>query len=225
LAGAILASAVIGLCAGALPALGQVVDGTRGNLSRCDMHRALGRVLPPECGGTGRPGGETTRGRVVVGKPDQGGTPSTAAPAGTPPAAAGAPATGATGTTGATAATVPAPQPSGPKGLGLAVPFALDSDQLTPEAKRIVDQLAEVFKLNAADRFVIEGHTDASGGEAYNKSLSERRAQSVINYLVTQHGLPRDRFEGRGFGSAKLILPNDPMNGRNRRVQVINIGS
>jgi outer membrane protein OmpA-like peptidoglycan-associated protein len=200
------------------------------------MHRALGRNLPPECGGTGRPGGETTRGRVVIGTPDQGGKPAATPPAGTPSAttttppagtpSGGAPAAGTPPAGGApTTTTTAPPPPSGPRGLGLAVPFALDSDQLTPDARKIVDQLAEVFKLNPSDRFVIEGHTDATGGEAHNKSLSERRAQAVINYLVTQHGLPRDHFEGRGLGSSKLILPNDPTNGRNRRVQVLNIGS
>jgi outer membrane protein OmpA-like peptidoglycan-associated protein len=156
----------------------------------------------------------------VIGAPDAGGKPATA----TTPAAA--PSTGTSTTAGTPPATAPAAaQPPAPKGLGLAVPFALDSDQLTPEARRIVDQLAEVFKLNSSDRFVIEGHTDTTGGEIYNKSLSERRAQAVIDYLVSQHGLSRDRFEGRGLGSAKLLLPNDPTNGRNRRVQVLNIGS
>lgn len=220
LACAIAASAVIGLVICGLPVQAQVVDGTGGKVSRCDMHRALGRVLPPECGGTGRPGGDTTRGRVVIGTPDSGGKPATA------PATAGAPAaTAPAAGTPPAAAGAPAPQPSAPKGLGLAVLFAIDSDQLTPEAKRIVDQLAEVFKLNPSDRFVIEGHTDTTGGEVYNKSLSDRRAQAVIDYLVSQHGLSRDRFEGRGLGSAKLLLPNDPTNGRNRRVQVLNIGS
>jgi outer membrane protein OmpA-like peptidoglycan-associated protein len=203
-----------------MPAQAQVVDGTGGKVSRCDMHRALGRVLPPECGGTGRPGGDTTRGRVVIGTPDQGGKPAAAAPA--TPGAAPTTAAPAAGTPPAATA---APTSAAPKGLGILVPFALDSDVLTAEARRVVDELAEVFKLNAGDRFVIEGHTDASGGEAYNKGLSERRAQAVINYLVSQHNLPRERFDARGMGSAKLILPNDPTNGRNRRVQVLNVGS
>ncbi|MCW5746309.1 MAG: OmpA family protein, partial [Alphaproteobacteria bacterium] len=195
-----------------------VVDGTKGSVSRCEMHRALGRVLPPECGGTGRPGGETTRGRVVIGTPDQGTKPATDAPA-------TAPATGTTASVPPAATTGPVPTPASPKGIGLLVPFALDSAELTPQAMRVVDQLAEVFKLNPGDRFVIEGHTDASGGEAYNQSLSERRAQAVIDYLVSRYHLPRAQFQGRGMGSAKLMLPNDPMNGRNRRVQVLNIGS
>ncbi|WP_178130643.1 OmpA family protein [Reyranella sp. CPCC 100927] len=223
LASALAASAAIGLAFCSLPVQAQVVDGTAGKVSRCDMHRALGRNLPPECGGTGRPGGDTTRGRVVIGTPDSGtkpAAPAAGAPAGTRAPAAAAPAAGAPAADSTTA-----PQPSAPKGLGLAVQFAIDSDQLTPDAKRVVDQLAEVFKLNPTDRFVIEGHTDTTGGEAYNKSLSDRRAQAVIDYLVSQHGLSRDRFEGRGLGSAKLLLPNDPTNGRNRRVQVLNIGS
>ncbi|HEX2891248.1 OmpA family protein [Vineibacter terrae] len=228
LAGALVVSAVIGSIAFTPSVQAQVVDGTGGKVSRCDMFRALGRNLPPECGGTGRPGGDTTRGRVVIGTPDAGGKPATApAAAGTAPSAATPPAgSSAAAGTPPPAATAPAAtQPQAPKGIGLAVPFAIDSDQLTPEARRVVDQLAEVFKLNPSDRFLIEGHTDTTGGEAYNRNLSERRAQAVINYLVSQHGLSRDRFEGRGLGSSKLLLPNDPTNGRNRRVQVLNIGS
>lgn len=230
LAGVIAVSAGIASFVAVLPASAQVVDGTGGKVSRCDMHRSLGRVLPPECGGTGKPGGDTTRGRVVIGTPDQGTKPAAGAPAApaggttaaTPPAAT-APAGTAPAATAAP--TVPAPSPTAPKGLGILVPFALDSDVLTADAKRTVDQLAEVFKLNPGDKFVIEGHTDTSGGEVYNKGLSERRAQSVINYLVSEHKLPRERFEGRGLGSAKLLLPNDPTNGRNRRVQILNVGS
>src|SRR5262245_35880421 len=159
LACALVASAMIGSFATVAPAQAQVVDGTGGKVSRCDMHRALGRNLPPECGGTGRPGGETTRGRVVIGAPDQGGKPAATPPAGTPSAttttppagtpSGGAPAAGTPPAGGApTTTTTAPPPPSGPRGLGLAVPFALDSDQLTPEARKVVDQLAEVFKLN-----------------------------------------------------------------------------
>jgi outer membrane protein OmpA-like peptidoglycan-associated protein len=231
LACAIVASAVIGSFAFDLPAQAQVVDGTNGKVSRCDMHRALGRNLPPECGGTGRPGGETTRGRVVIGTPDTGTKPAAGAPTTPTSSTAGAPPARPSTATPPTAGVTPPPpqqppqQQSGPKGIGLAVPFELNSDQLTPAAKAVVDELAEVFKLNPNDRFVIEGHTDVTGGEAVNKPLSERRALAVINYLVTQHGLPRDHFEGRGMGSSRLLLPNDPTNGRNRRVQVLNVGS
>ncbi|MGE0426178.1 MAG: OmpA family protein [Reyranellaceae bacterium] len=232
LAGAVAATVMMGGATFALQAQAQVVDGTAGRVGRCDMFKALGRALPPECGGTGPSTGGATRGRVVIGAPSGGAPKPAAAPAAAPtraPAAA-APATAPTTTAAPAAAPASAAAPTttaapAPRGLGLQVPFALDSDQLTPAAKQIVDQLAEVFKYNPNDRYVIEGHTDAAGGVDYNRSLSERRARAVIDYLVTAHGLPRERFVARGAGSAQLLLPTDPLNGRNRRVQVLPTGS
>lgn len=234
LAGAVAATVMIGGATIALQAQAQVVDGTTGRVGRCDMFKALGRALPPECGGSGPATGTATRGRVVIGAPDSGkpAAAPAAAPAATPTtkAPAAAPTTTAAPAAAPAPAAVPAPPPvataaPAPRGLGLQVPFALDSDQLTADAKKIVDQLAEVFKYNPNDRYVIEGHTDAAGGSDYNLSLSERRAKAVIEYLATAHGLPRDRFVARGAGSAQLLLPADPMNGRNRRVQVMPTGS
>lgn len=231
LASVFAATVMIGGVSITLQAQAQVVDGTTGRVGRCDMFKALGRALPPECGGTGPATGGATRGRVVIGAPDSGAAKPAAAPAAAPTTTtAPAPARPTTTTAAPAAApTTPAPAPAAaapaPRGLGLQVPFALDSDQLTAEAKKIVDQLAEVFKYNANDRYVIEGHTDAAGGVDYNRSLSERRAQAVIEYLATAHGLARDRFVARGAGSAQLLLPADPLNGRNRRVQVLPTGS
>ena len=96
---------------------------------------------------------------------------------------------------------------------------------MTPQAKAIIDQLAEVFAANGNDHYVIEGHTDASGAAWYNRLLSERRARSVVRYLVERHGLAADRFTVRGKGSSELLLPNDPTNGRNRRVQILPVDS
>lgn len=228
LAGVFAATVMVGGASIALQAQAQVVDGTTGRVGRCDMFKALGRALPPECGGTGPSTGGATRGRVVIGAPDSGAAKPAAAPAAAPTTTT-APAPARPTTTAAPAA-APTPAPvagaaPAPRGLGLQVPFALDSDQLTPEAKKIVDQLAEVFKYNPNDRYVIEGHTDAAGGVEYNRSLSERRARAVIDYLATTHGLARDRFVARGAGSAQLLLPTDPLNGRNRRVQVLPTGS
>lgn len=228
-AGVVAATVMVGGAAVTLQAQAQVVDGTTGRVGRCDMFKALGRALPPECGGTATTGG-ATRGRVVIGAPDSGAAKPAAAPAAAPTASAPATARPAT-TSAVTAAPAAAPAPAAaaaapaPRGLGLQVPFALDSDQLTAEAKQVVDQLAEVFKYNPNDRYVIEGHTDAAGGLEHNRSLSERRAQAVIDYLATAHNLPRDRFVARGAGSAQLLLPTDPFNGRNRRVQVLPTGS
>ena len=84
LAGAVAATVMMGGATFALQAQAQVVDGTTGRVGRCDMFKALGRALPPECGGTGPSTGGATRGRVVIGSPS-GGTPKpAAAPAAAP---------------------------------------------------------------------------------------------------------------------------------------------
>jgi len=68
--------------------------------------------------------------------------------------------------------------------------------------------------------FVIEGHTDAKGTEAYNLDLSNRRAQSVANYLVSQ-GVSTDRLESKGLGFNQLYYPQRPEAPENRRVRII----
>lgn len=204
-------------CGFALEASAQVVDMTRGRLERCELHRTLGRQLPPECGGTGPAASDPSRGRVVIGGGQQ---PQTRAGGG-----ATTPTTPA-GSTTAPPQTVDRPPPSRdkPYGAALPIPFDFDSDRLTAAGKRAVDHLAEVFKLNGQDKFIIQGHTDAVGGEDYNKTLSTRRAQAVADYLVDKHGISRDRLETQGLGKSSPLLPADPNNGRNRRVQVLNVG-
>jgi outer membrane protein OmpA-like peptidoglycan-associated protein len=200
-------------CGFTLEASAQVVDMTRGRLDRCELHRSLGRQLPPECGGTGPAVSDPTRGRVVIG----GGQQPQAKPGGAPPVAAGQPVR-------PQAIDRPAPTRDKPYGAALLVPFDFDSAHLTAAGKRVVDTLADVLKLNGQDKFVIQGHTDARGSEEYNKDLSLRRAEAVAAYLVEKHGILRDRLETKGLGESNLLLPSDPNNGRNRRVQVLNVG-
>ncbi|MBV9835337.1 MAG: OmpA family protein [Alphaproteobacteria bacterium] len=116
-----------------------------------------------------------------------------------------------------------ATEPKTAKGVGLPIPFELDSDVLRPQAMEIIDQLVEVFKANGTDRYLIEGHTDATGDVAHNRALSERRAKAVVRYLVERHGLPETRFMIRGEGSTHLLLPSDPGNARNRRVAILSL--
>ena len=205
------------VCGFALEASAQVVDMTRGRLERCELHRTLGRQLPPECGGTGPAASDPSRGRVVIGGGQQPQTRATTGGTTAPTAPPGQP---------APPPMVDRPPPSRdkPYGAALPIPFDFDSDRLTAAGKRAVDQLAEVFKLNGQDKFIIQGHTDAVGSEDYNKALSARRAQAVADYLVEKHGISRDRLETQGLGKSSLLLPADPNNGRNRRVQVLNVG-
>lgn len=189
-------------------------------IDRCQMHIALGRTLPAECGGTG-PGGTATRGRVVIGQPPSG---AAKPPAGAQPGAA-APAPGAAAPAAAAPVDRAPPSRSSPYSLSLPILFEFDSDRLTAAASKLLDDLADVLKRNPSDKFIVEGHTDAVGGDDYNKALSERRAKAVVEYLVTRHSIERARLESVGLGRAKLALPSQPADARNRRVQILNVGT
>ena len=71
--------------------------------------------------------------------------------------------------------------------------------------------------------FVVAGHTDAAGGEAYNQDLSERRADSIKRYLVGKFGIAGTDLVTVGYGKTKLKDPVNPLAEVNRRVQVANM--
>ena len=72
--------------------------------------------------------------------------------------------------------------------------------------------------------FEIAGHTDASGSADYNKSLSQRRADSVLQFLI-DHGVERERLQSIGHGEERLLNTDDPGHPENRRVEITNLGS
>jgi outer membrane protein OmpA-like peptidoglycan-associated protein len=71
--------------------------------------------------------------------------------------------------------------------------------------------------------FIVAGHTDAAGGEAYNQDLSERRADSIKKYLVEKFGIAGTDLVTVGYGKTKLKDPSNPLADINRRVQVANM--
>src|SRR5262249_33228710 len=71
--------------------------------------------------------------------------------------------------------------------------------------------------------FVVAGHTDAAGGEEYNQSLSERRADAIKKYLVDKYGINGSDLVTVGYGKSKLKDPSQPLAEANRRVQVVNM--
>jgi outer membrane protein OmpA-like peptidoglycan-associated protein len=102
--------------------------------------------------------------------------------------------------------------------------FAFDSAELLPEATTRLDKLGKVLADPALQQnnIVISGHTDRKGSADYNQGLSERRAASVVDYLVNKLGLDRNNLMAVGYGFERLKNPADPMAAENRRVQVIN---
>lgn len=103
-----------------------------------------------------------------------------------------------------------------------AIQFKHNSSQLTPEAKRQVENLAAAMEQLSNEKMLIVGHTDASGSDQYNMSLSERRARSVMNYLVLELGIDPARLQSKGEGEEKLKNMAYPRAPENRRVEVIN---
>jgi outer membrane protein OmpA-like peptidoglycan-associated protein len=105
--------------------------------------------------------------------------------------------------------------------------FDFDKVDITAGAQKTLAPLGEALidaKL-ASNRFVLVGHTDAKGSDAYNQTLSERRAQSVKDYLVRAFGIAPDRLATYGRGKSALKNTADPFAAENRRVQVINQGA
>jgi outer membrane protein OmpA-like peptidoglycan-associated protein len=73
--------------------------------------------------------------------------------------------------------------------------------------------------------FIVAGHTDAAGGEAYNQDLSERRADSIKRYLTDKYGIAGTDLVTVGYGKSKLKDPANPLAEVNRRVQVVNMAN
>jgi len=101
------------------------------------------------------------------------------------------------------------------------VTFELNSAQLTPASSESLD--AAVAAMNKYDslRIEIQAHTDSMGDAAYNMSLSEKRAASVRDYMVSA-GIAADRMVVKGYGETQPIADNDTREGRaaNRRVEL-----
>jgi OOP family OmpA-OmpF porin len=100
--------------------------------------------------------------------------------------------------------------------------FALDSDALAPSASEALDRIAAAIVRRPGSTAQIDGHTDDLGDDAYNLSLSGRRAAAVADYLA-QKGVDRARLTVRGYGESRPIAPNDGEESRrrNRRVEIV----
>lgn len=81
--------------------------------------------------------------------------------------------------------------------------YELDSARLTPASKTIIDEKLMPIMADSRVNVEIMSHTDSRGNDDYNKSLSQQRAQSVVNYLVSK-GISRSRLSARGFGESRL---------------------
>ncbi|MBV7392877.1 OmpA family protein [Mameliella sediminis] len=102
--------------------------------------------------------------------------------------------------------------------------FASNSAAIRPEEAEELAALGyallEAIALNPGEVFLIEGHTDARGHEAYNLSLSDRRAESVALALIEYFGVPPENLVLQGYGESDLLVRTDAAEQANRRAAV-----
>ncbi len=103
-----------------------------------------------------------------------------------------------------------------------AVHFGFDKYNLTSKAKKVLDQVGSELPNQQHYIVVIDGNTDSVGDANYNYQLSQRRADAVIQYLVSKYNIPAHKIYVIGLGKDKPAEPNKTAKGRaeNRRVDV-----
>ena len=105
--------------------------------------------------------------------------------------------------------------------LARAIFFNVNKATFTKEAEVRLTKISEIMNNYKTVNFVVEGHTDDTGAAAYNKKLSQKRADAVKNYLV-EHGFPADKITAVGYGEERPICTTKTKKCRqaNRRVDI-----
>lgn len=106
------------------------------------------------------------------------------------------------------------------------VTFEFASEKLTNDGELLLSQagLALIDKRMRKYNIFLAGHTDSVGSDSANMLLSQRRAETVRNYLIDNFKIDPEQLFARGYGESKLLFPNDPEADANRRVEIKNIG-
>ena len=109
--------------------------------------------------------------------------------------------------------------------IDLEIRFDYNSAEISKSSEPAVEELAKALSDPSlkGSTFVVAGHTDAIGGEAYNQDLSERRADTIKKYLTEKYGITGSTLVTVGYGKTKPKDANAPMDPANRRVQVVNM--
>jgi outer membrane protein OmpA-like peptidoglycan-associated protein len=103
------------------------------------------------------------------------------------------------------------------------VQFEFNKAVIKPESFELLNEVADVILRNPqAGRVEVQGHTDDKGSDKYNLDLSQRRSESVREYLIGR-GVPRDRLLAVGYGESVPLVPNttEPNRATNRRVEFL----
>jgi outer membrane protein OmpA-like peptidoglycan-associated protein len=109
--------------------------------------------------------------------------------------------------------------------IDLHVFFDFDSAGISENAAIDLAKLGEALTSDRlkGQKFLLAGHTDAKGPDAYNQSLSEQRANAVRAFLVENYGLGAQQLIAAGYGEENLATPDTPEAAENRRVQIVRL--
>ncbi len=109
--------------------------------------------------------------------------------------------------------------------IDLEIQFDYNSADISKNSVTAVQELGKALSDASlkGSTFVVAGHTDAIGGEAYNQDLSERRADTIKKYLTEKYGIAGSDLVTVGYGKTRPKDANAPMDPVNRRVQVVNM--
>jgi OOP family OmpA-OmpF porin len=101
--------------------------------------------------------------------------------------------------------------------------FEINSDRLKGTDWPILQVLADVLKKDPALKVEVAGHTDSTGNAAANQTLSEKRANAVMQKLSTRYGVDANRLTAKGYGAEQPLADNGTEQGRaiNRRVELV----
>lgn len=104
--------------------------------------------------------------------------------------------------------------------------FDTNKSNINPKSAATLDKLAGIFMEFPKSNILVEGHTDSDGSETYNLALSERRAQSVTDYLLSRKLVPT-RFSTKWYGESQPRFTNETSDGKakNRRVELAIVAS
>jgi outer membrane protein OmpA-like peptidoglycan-associated protein len=109
--------------------------------------------------------------------------------------------------------------------IDLEINFEYNSATIGTKATPQVTTLGKALSSDdlKGSTFIVAGYTDAKGGDTYNQSLSERRADAVKQFLAEKYGIDAANLVTVGYGKSHLKNSSDPFAADNRRVQVINM--
>ncbi|MCS0501898.1 OmpA family protein [Ancylobacter mangrovi] len=107
------------------------------------------------------------------------------------------------------------------------IQFALNSAVIRPESYETLGSIADAMHhpILWNYKFVVVGNTDATGTRKYNLELSQKRADAIVQALITLYRVSPDRLQALGLGQEALQVPSKPDDPINRRVQIYNIGT